>query len=192
MVPETINTHLTDSTKSSVESADQSHSTSPTLADRISSEEFRRAYENLPEYDVAENVVRLRRLRGLTQKELARGMQTWQPVVARIEAAGANVRLSTLKTLGEALNARVRIWLEPAEYRFPHCPPWWECLAVGMAASAEQPNFTFTLQGTTNVNFIAHLSVESGPYYAHAWIPHGAFTPPQIPVGVEASVEHAR
>src|SRR5437762_2522337 len=114
-----MNKHLVGSPTSSVATASQSLSTSPSLEDRIRSEEFRRAYENLPEYDVAESVVRLRRLRELTQKDVARRMHTWQPAVARIEAAGANVRLSTLKTLAEALNARVRIWLEPAEYRFP-------------------------------------------------------------------------
>ncbi len=185
-----MNRHLIDSTKSSVEAADQSRSTSPTLADRINSEEFRRAYELLPEYDVAEAVVRLRRLRDLTQKELASRMGTWQPAVARIEAARGNLRVSTLKKLGEALNARVRISLEPAEYRFPHCPPWWECLALGMVTAAEQPNFTLTFQGTTNL-VASHLSVEFGPYHPDNWIQHGAFTPPRAPAIAEATVEHA-
>ncbi len=173
-----------------MDSVDQSRSTSPTLAERINSEEFRRAYELLPEYDVAEAIVRLRRLRGLTQKELASRMGTWQPAVARIEAAAGNFRVSTLKKLGEALNARVRIRLEPAEYRFPHCPPWWECLTLGMVTSAEQPNFTLTFQGTTNL-VAGHLSVEFGPYHADNWVQHGAFTPPRNRAIVEATVEHA-
>ncbi len=173
---------LVASTKSSVESADQSRSTSLTLADRVGSEEFRRAYELLPEYDVAESVVRLRRLRELTQKELASRMGTWQPAVARLETAATNVRVSTLKKLGEALNARVRIRLEPAEYRFPQVPPWWECLDFGMAAPAEGRNFTLVFQGSAsaNVNVIAgHINVEFGAYHPDNWIKHGALTPVQ-------------
>jgi transcriptional regulator with XRE-family HTH domain len=186
-----MNKHLVGSRTLSVESADQSASTSPSLGDRVQSEEFRRAYESLPEYDVAESVVRLRHLRELTQKDLARRMHTWQPAVARIEAAGANVRLSTLKTLADALNARVRIRLEPAEYRFPHTPPWWECIDFGMATSVEQANFTLTFQGSAKDLIAAHLNVEFGPYHPDNWVKHGALTQKRVPATAGATADHA-
>jgi transcriptional regulator with XRE-family HTH domain len=72
--------------------------------------------------------MRLRRLRGLTQEQLAERMGTRQPAIARIERGNGNMRLSTLVALAEALETTVRVDLEPVEllqHEAPH-PRWWD------------------------------------------------------------------
>lgn len=113
------------------------------LAKRLASSEVRREYESLVEYDIAENVVRLRRHRGLTQASLAHLLQTKQPAVARIEAGAANPRLETLKSLARALGARLRIRIEPEEFTFPEYPSWWDCLDIGFAMPADSVHLSF-------------------------------------------------
>lgn len=48
---------------------------------------------------VAENVMRLRIQRGMTQKQLAEELGVTQPRVAQIESAGANLQIDTLDRL---------------------------------------------------------------------------------------------
>ena len=108
----------------------------------LSSPEFRKQYEMFPEYDIAESVVRLRRHRGMTQADLAHAMRTWQPAIAKIETARSNLKLSTLKRIAEALTARIRILLEPAEFDFPERPDWWDCLDLGLAWPTGEPQIT--------------------------------------------------
>ena len=57
----------------------------------------------------------LRRLRGLSQAELANRVGTQQPAIARIEAARANIGLDTLRALAVALDAVVHVEMAPAE-----------------------------------------------------------------------------
>jgi transcriptional regulator with XRE-family HTH domain len=85
------------------------------LAKRARSVAFVLAWLRRPRYNVAEAVIRLRRLRGMSQAELAELMKTQQPAIARIEAGAANLRLSSLEQLAEALNATIRIELAPTE-----------------------------------------------------------------------------
>ncbi|MGH7621119.1 MAG: helix-turn-helix domain-containing protein [Gemmatimonadaceae bacterium] len=87
-----------------------------------------------PGLDVAESAMRLRRLRGMSQQQLARKLGTKQPAVARLESGTANPRLSTIVELAEALGATVRIEMEPVEHlgrrQFePRVVPWWESFA---------------------------------------------------------------
>lgn len=77
--------------------------------------EFWKAYFRYPRHDLAEAVVSIRRLRGLTQAELADLVGTKQPAIARIESARANVGLDTVRELCIALDAVVRVSMQPAE-----------------------------------------------------------------------------
>jgi transcriptional regulator with XRE-family HTH domain len=77
--------------------------------------EFWKAYFRFPRHDVAEGVMTLRRLRGLSQAELAHRVGTQQPAIARIEAARANIGLDTLRALAVALDAVVHVEMSPAE-----------------------------------------------------------------------------
>ena len=82
---------------------------------------------NAPAIDLAENIIRVRRARGLSQAELAERMRTKQPQIARIESGSANVRLSTLSELAEALDAVVTIDVRPVELTdaFQLTSRWW-------------------------------------------------------------------
>jgi transcriptional regulator with XRE-family HTH domain len=84
----------------------------------------------------------------MSQAQLARKLKTSQPAVARIESGRANVRLSTLRDLGKALDATVGIHLVPVEL-YARVPRWWE-LAIGQSAPAfpqilMQQNITITI-----------------------------------------------
>jgi transcriptional regulator with XRE-family HTH domain len=69
----------------------------------------------------------LRRLREMSQSELAERIGTKQPGIARLEAGDANPRLSTLVSLAEALHATIRVQLEPVETSFRALlPAWWD------------------------------------------------------------------
>ena len=88
--------------------------------------DFWTSYFRHPRHDLAEQVIALRRQRGLTQAELAERIGTKQPAVARIEAANANVGLDTVRSLAVALDAVVSIAMRPAEaflYRVPMANP---------------------------------------------------------------------
>jgi len=78
--------------------------------------EFWKEYFRFPKHDLAESVIELRRLRGMTQAELASRLGTHQPAIARIEAARSNVGLDTIRALSIALDAVVKISMKPAEY----------------------------------------------------------------------------
>ena len=81
-------------------------------AEQMRDPEFREAAEALePAYQVA----RLRMLRGLTQKELARAVGTRQPSIARLESGKSEPRLSFLRKVATALEARLEIQLVPHE-----------------------------------------------------------------------------
>lgn len=68
-----------------------------------------------PEYDVAESILRLRQLRGMSQAELARRIGTKQPAIARIESGEANVTLRTVRAIARALDATARVEMMPIE-----------------------------------------------------------------------------
>ncbi len=68
---------------------------------------FRKEYEALAEeFAVAKEVIRLRKAKGWTQKQLADHAHTSQPAVARLESGNyRNLSLSFLRKLGAALGA---------------------------------------------------------------------------------------
>lgn len=67
-------------------------------------------YDKLqPEFAVISAILKARRVKGLTQKALARKIGTKQSVISRIESGRANPSVAFLKRLAEALNTRLEI-----------------------------------------------------------------------------------
>ena len=126
----------------------QSHPSSSPLAEVYESNQFRTEWDNDLPFHVAENVVRLRRFRERSQAQLAARMKTSQSKVARMEGGDANVTLRTLQKIGAALNARVRLVLEPREVSFPSMPPWWEAAEQGLSAGCKWTLSAIASSGT--------------------------------------------
>jgi transcriptional regulator with XRE-family HTH domain len=85
------------------------------LKDPAFAERFARAGEA---WDVALQIVALRRRAGLSQKELARRLKTSQQQISRLESPGYEGHsLSTLRRVAGALDAQVRIIFEKAQGR---------------------------------------------------------------------------
>ncbi len=69
-------------------------------------------------WDVALQIVTLRRRAGLTQKDLAKRLKTSQQQISRLESPGYEGHsLNTLRRVADALHAQVRIVFEPAKAR---------------------------------------------------------------------------
>ncbi|WOH72813.1 XRE family transcriptional regulator [Bradyrhizobium sp. NDS-1] len=65
---------------------------------------------------IAKQLIELRKRRGLSQKEVADELQTGQPAISRVERADyRNWSFNTLRRLAAALDARIRVVIEPAE-----------------------------------------------------------------------------
>ena len=65
-------------------------------------------------WDVALQIAALREQAGLSQKELAKRLKTSQQQISRLESPGYEGHsLSMLRRVAKALNARVRVVLEP-------------------------------------------------------------------------------
>jgi hypothetical protein len=92
---------------------------------------FQLAWDNNAAHHLAENVLHLRRYRDWTQAKVAGLMKTSQGKIARIEGGDENVTLSTVTRIADALEGRLRFWIEPAECKFLSLPNWWDCLNNG-------------------------------------------------------------
>lgn len=104
-----------------------------------------------PALDIAESILRLRRLRGISQGELARRMKTQQPAVARLESGRSNVGVETLVSAATALDATIRVLIEPKELLACEAlhHSWWErpaCMDVNQPLTTERMSFAFTKQ----------------------------------------------
>ena len=65
---------------------------------------------------IAKQLIALRRRRGLSQTQLADAIDTGQPAISRVERADyRNWSFNTLRRLAEAMDARLRVYIEPAE-----------------------------------------------------------------------------
>ena len=89
--------------------------------------EFRLSWDNDIRFHIAENLIRLRKLRGLSQAELGAAMGTSQSAVARIEGEEENITLNTLSRMVEALEGRFSISISPAEVDLK-LMNWWESI----------------------------------------------------------------
>jgi transcriptional regulator with XRE-family HTH domain len=88
------------------------------IAERLRDDaEFRQAYF-LAESSgmIARQLIRLRKRRGLSQTEVAKQLDTRQPAISRVESADyRNWSFNTLRRLAEAMDARLRVIIEPSE-----------------------------------------------------------------------------
>src|SRR5437660_1671684 len=65
---------------------------------------------------IAQQLIALRKRRELSQVQLAEKLGTQQPAISRVESADyRNWSFNTLRKLAEALDGRLRIFIEPAE-----------------------------------------------------------------------------
>ncbi|MBL7068284.1 MAG: helix-turn-helix transcriptional regulator [Candidatus Omnitrophica bacterium] len=81
------------------------------------SPEFRKAYdEEVLKLKIAYKIIQLRKLRHLSQGELARKIGTTQQNISRLEdSANAQITIHTLTRLAKALRARLMVDLVPQE-----------------------------------------------------------------------------
>ena len=81
------------------------------LNKELKNSKFRKEYEDLEEeFEIAEDVIKLRLKAGLTQKALAKKAKTSQPAIARLESGRyRNVSLPFLKRIGKALGATPQV-----------------------------------------------------------------------------------
>lgn len=72
--------------------------------------EFRRLYEeSQPEFEITKAIIRARIQNKITQKELAKRMNTTQSVISRVEQAKTSPSISFLKRLASALNTSLSV-----------------------------------------------------------------------------------
>jgi len=91
------------------------------LKEELEKPAFREVYESLEEeFAVAKEIIRLRKAKGWTQRELAERAHTSQPTVARLESGNyRNVSLSFLRKLGRALGAVPIVRMHSIEGKSP-------------------------------------------------------------------------
>lgn len=74
---------------------------------------FRQAFEDLePEYQLVKAIIKQRKLKGMTQAELARKVGTRQSAIARLESGTYNPSLQLLKKVARALDVKIEISLK--------------------------------------------------------------------------------
>jgi transcriptional regulator with XRE-family HTH domain len=87
------------------------------IAEKLQDPDYRRKFfiaESSAE--IARQLVRLRKLRKLSQKQLAEKAGMAQPRISKVERADyENWSFNTLRRLAEAMDARIRVLIEPAE-----------------------------------------------------------------------------
>lgn len=92
------------------------------LAKRLKDPTFREEWEDSElEYIIAENVIKLRKEKNLSQAELANVLNTTQSVISRIENANQNLSLTTLKGIASVFEVRVvDIMQQPPDKELEH------------------------------------------------------------------------
>ena len=89
------------------------------LSEQIKDTEFAARFEQAGEaWDIALQLTALREKAGLSQKEVARRLNTSQQHISRLESPSYEGHsLSNLRRLAAALNARVKLTFEPEKMR---------------------------------------------------------------------------
>ena len=123
--------------------AEIAHSIDLKLRDKLKDRAYRKRYF-LAEGSahIAEQLIALRKKRKLSQKALADQLNTKQPAISRVESAEyRNWSFNTLLALAEAMDARLRIFIEPAEDVLAQYDS--ETLNPGMATGGQPSPFNF-------------------------------------------------
>jgi len=72
--------------------------------------EFKKLYEeSQPEFEIAKAIIRARIENKITQKELAKKINTTQSVISRVEQGKTSPSISLLKRLAAALNTTLQV-----------------------------------------------------------------------------------
>lgn len=86
------------------------------LNEKFKNKDFEKQYHRAAAFDrLADELLLLRKKRGITQKELAEKMGTTQAVVSRLENASVKPSMETIIKIAEALGAAVDVLLIPFE-----------------------------------------------------------------------------
>ncbi len=86
------------------------------VKEQLERPEVAREYRQIsPFYKLANQLLLLRKMRGLSQQELADKAQTTQAVISRLENASVRCSLQTVMRLADALDAAVDVRLIPIE-----------------------------------------------------------------------------
>ena len=86
------------------------------LNEKFKDKEFEKQYHREAAFDrLADELLLLRKKRGITQRELAEKMGTTQAVVSRLENATVKPSMETIVKLAEALDAALDVRLVPLE-----------------------------------------------------------------------------
>jgi ribosome-binding protein aMBF1 (putative translation factor) len=86
------------------------------LNQQLKDPEFRKVYEDLDlPGQLAEQIIHLRQMRGLTQAELAQKVGTKQSGISRLESLTYLPSLSFLQRIAEVLGAQLEVKLVPRE-----------------------------------------------------------------------------
>ena len=86
------------------------------LKKRQESPDFREAWEaSKLEYEVARQLIQLRKKSGLTQEQLAAKVHTKQSEISRIENGDQNISLDKLRKIAQAMGAEVQVQIKPAK-----------------------------------------------------------------------------
>ncbi|MCJ7842568.1 helix-turn-helix domain-containing protein [Lederbergia sp. NSJ-179] len=84
------------------------------VSDRMKDSEFKREWENSQvEYEIARQIIKIRKEKGLTQAGLAELIHSKQSAISRIENGDQNVTLGTLKKIASVLNTKIQLEIDP-------------------------------------------------------------------------------
>jgi len=100
-------------------------SSSP-LAEVYRTQAFKNEWANQVRFNVAMNLLHLRRYSKMSQSQVGKAVGTSQSAIARIESGQENITLDTLERLVTAMNGRFHVSIPPQEFGHPMTPPWWE------------------------------------------------------------------
>lgn len=80
------------------------------LKERLKDPEFKKVWEETePEYLLARELIKKRLKKKMSQRDLAKKVNTSQAVISRIETMSANPSLSLLKRIAKALDLNLRV-----------------------------------------------------------------------------------
>jgi hypothetical protein len=89
-------------------------------------DEFRLQRDNNVRFQIAEQLLWLRRTREMSQEAVGKAMGTSQSAIARIEGAEENVTVDTIERLVKALKGRFQVSIQPEELPRQLIRRWWE------------------------------------------------------------------